>query len=623
MRTLRQKTKAIMIVVAASFLIGFVFLQLGIGTGGRHNQQVRNVGVINGVEISHDDFFKAQNNIIAQLRQQGKDNLTDEDYDRVEQQTWNEMVFQILVHQEIEDRGIVISEEEVRNYLIDNPPDFIKSNESFQVDGQFSHEQYVQILNAPENRQFTANLETWIRQTLPQVKLSSQMALGIDFSDADLLRRFKERKEEVKVGYAFFASPPPRDGKAVTGADGEAGDLLPPPKNDYEPSESEIAEYYQSHEKDFVDDERAVIQYLSFSLIPTKKDTLEARQKASLLVQRIRKGEDFAVLAEEFSKDATTAEKGGDLGFLKKGEVLSSLEGVAFSMEPGQTSDPVLTPRGWHVVKVEERRGGADEEEVHLRHILIPIQITLATRDSVNGLVRDVFDDLNEQTGSFEEVAARENLSVKETTAFTKEEYVPELGPIMKEASSFAFSRDVDAVSQSISRLGMIYIIRISQRIPERTKSLEEVREEIALHLTTEKEMADLKKDAESLLVEAKALGGLEAACSRLGIDYKITPSFTRRDYVPGVGMLAAFTGYAHALPVGRIGGPIRTDKGYYVIEVMERKEADMAEFEKTRDDLKAEMMSDAKSKAFEQWFSSLLKNADIEDNRLFFGFSS
>ncbi len=614
MRMLRQKTKAIMIVVAASFLIGFVFLQLGIGTGGRNNQQVRNVGVINGIEISHDDFFKAQNNIIAQLRQQGKDNLTDEDYDRIEEQTWNELVFQILVHQEIENRGIVISEEEVRNYLINNPPDFIKSNESFQVDGQFSHEQYVQILDAPENRQFTASLETWIRQSLPQLKLNRQIALGIDFSDAELLRRFKERKEEVKVGYALFAPPPP---------DGEAGDLLPPPKNDYEPSESEIVKYYESYEKDFIDDERAVIQYLSFSLIPTRKDTLEAQQKASLLVQRIRKGEDFAELAEEFSKDATTAEKGGDLGFLKRGEVLSSLEGVAFSMEPGQTSDPVLTPRGWHVLKVEERRGGADEEEVHLRHILISVQMTLATRDSINGLVRDVFDDLNEQAESFEEVAARNNLSVKETTAFTKEEFVPELGPIMKEASSFAFSRDVDAVSQSISRLGMIYIIRISRKIPERTKSLEEVRGEIALHLTTEKEMADLKKDAESLLVEAKTSGGLEAACSRMDIDYTVTPSFTRRDYVPGVGLLATFTGYAHALPVGRIGGPIRTDKGYYVVEVLERKEADLEEFEKTRDDLRAEMISNAKSNAFEQWFSSLLENADIEDNRLFFGFSS
>ena len=106
MRLLRKKTKAIMIIVAVSFVVGFIFLQLGVGTGGRSVQQAVYVGKVNGVEISFNDFQNMLNNIIVQLRQQGRDDLTDEEYDRVENQAWNEIVFNILIQQEINKRGI-------------------------------------------------------------------------------------------------------------------------------------------------------------------------------------------------------------------------------------------------------------------------------------------------------------------------------------------------------------------------------------------------------------------------------------------------------------------------------------------------------------------------------------
>jgi hypothetical protein len=71
MQLLRKKTKAIMIVVVASFVIGFIFLQLGLGGGKRSSQAVMNIGVVNGVEISYNDFYNMQNNIISQLKAQG------------------------------------------------------------------------------------------------------------------------------------------------------------------------------------------------------------------------------------------------------------------------------------------------------------------------------------------------------------------------------------------------------------------------------------------------------------------------------------------------------------------------------------------------------------------------
>ncbi len=623
MQLLRKKTKAIMIFVAASFLIGFIFMQLGVGTGRRTNRPLPNIGIINGVEVSYNDFYETQNNIISQMRAQGQEDLTEEDYNRIGQQTWNELVYQILIQQEIDRRNIVVSNEEVDEFLENNPPEFIRGNENFQVDGQFNREQYLQVLNAPENQEFRASLEGYIRKTLPQIKLSSQITLGTHFSDDALLRTYKERKEQVRVGYVFFDPTSLNDGNDPDPQESPGEEELLPVENDpYMPTDEEIRSYFQAHQKEYIDEKKAIVQYIELSASPTTRDTLYARNKAVSLIERIGAGEHFGDLAKEFSADPVTADKGGDLGFLRRGEMLSAIEEVAFTMTAGQISDPILTPRGWHIVKVDERRTREKREEVKVMHILIPIKLGIATRDSVYGQIRDIFNELREEKGSFEEIASAHNIPVKITEPFAKNDFIPELGPVTQEASQFAFSQDQGAVSQSITRIGRIYILRVHDKIPERLKTLEEVSGEIEELLSTEKKMQSLKEMAEALLAGANQSSSLEEAASVMGLEYQLTPLFSRNDFVPNIGRNNAFIGYAHSLPQGKIGGPVKTDRGYYLIEVLERKGIDMEAFEESKDDLRTELINRERSIAFEQWFSSLLDEADIVDNRLFFGYS-
>lgn len=74
----------------------------------------------------------------------------------------------------------------------------------------------------------------------------------------------------------------------------------------------------------------------------------EAREVAD----RLKKGEDFASLATEKSKDAN---EGGDLGFLIRGQMPKAFEDAAFALNVGQISEPVKTDLGWHIIKVEEK----------------------------------------------------------------------------------------------------------------------------------------------------------------------------------------------------------------------------------------------------------------------------
>jgi peptidyl-prolyl cis-trans isomerase C len=76
--------------------------------------------------------------------------------------------------------------------------------------------------------------------------------------------------------------------------------------------------------------------------------------EAKEIAERLKKGEDFATLAKEKSKD--TGAEGGDLGFFTRGQMLKPFEEAAFALDVGEISEPVQTQFGWHIIKVEEKR---------------------------------------------------------------------------------------------------------------------------------------------------------------------------------------------------------------------------------------------------------------------------
>ena len=77
---------------------------------------------------------------------------------------------------------------------------------------------------------------------------------------------------------------------------------------------------------------------------------------AKKIIAELDKGADFAALAKQYSKDTSVASRGGDLGFVKKGEMIPAFANAAFALQPGQiTQTPVHTQFGWHVIQVLAR----------------------------------------------------------------------------------------------------------------------------------------------------------------------------------------------------------------------------------------------------------------------------
>lgn len=83
---------------------------------------------------------------------------------------------------------------------------------------------------------------------------------------------------------------------------------------------------------------------------------VEDEAQAKTVVERLKKGEDFAKVAAELSKDPGSGKEGGDLGWFTKDRMVPEFAEAAFKLKKGEVSEPVKSQFGWHVIKLEDKR---------------------------------------------------------------------------------------------------------------------------------------------------------------------------------------------------------------------------------------------------------------------------
>ena len=134
--------------------------------------------------------------------------------------------------------------------------------------------------------------------------------------------------------------------------------------------EALLKAYYEAHKSEYEQiHARHILIRMQGSLVnlaPGQKELTDAEALARALEirQKILQGADFADLARTDSDDMGSSSKGGDLGFLKRGQTVPSFEDAAFALPTGQLSQPVKTPYGFHLIKVEERKPTRTFEEL-------------------------------------------------------------------------------------------------------------------------------------------------------------------------------------------------------------------------------------------------------------------
>ena len=133
----------------------------------------------------------------------------------------------------------------------------------------------------------------------------------------------------------------------------------------------DIQRYYDAHSSEYATPERLQVAHIVFRLAPdAPPDRVAAiTAKADEVRARLKKSDDFAALAKQYSEDATS-EQGGELGWFKKGELLEPMEQAAAKLKIGDVSEPIRTKVGLHIVKLEGREGaGRQNIEEHAEQI--------------------------------------------------------------------------------------------------------------------------------------------------------------------------------------------------------------------------------------------------------------
>jgi len=123
-------------------------------------------------------------------------------------------------------------------------------------------------------------------------------------------------------------------------------------------TEANLHKVYDDATKQMGAEQEVHARHILFRVVNPADDAASkaAEAKVKVVIERVKKGEDFNKLANELTEDPSGKANGGDLGYFTKEQMVPEFSDVAFKLDKGQVSAPVKTQFGWHVLKVEDKR---------------------------------------------------------------------------------------------------------------------------------------------------------------------------------------------------------------------------------------------------------------------------
>jgi len=314
-----------------------------------------------------------------------------------------------------EEMGLVVSDAEVSAYIRRQP---WALNES----GQYDPDQVRKVISDQLNTTTAAFTRT-LRDEMLARKAQRLIEASVAISDGEARDAIRYGQEELQLIAVRLDGAQPRADLQVPE---DAGAKLI--AKDGERVRKAVEE--RRAELDTPEQVRAKHILVSLPASADEAARAAAREKLIAATKRIEAGEDFGALAQELSDDAGTKSAGGDLGFFKRGAMVKEFEDAAFSLEPGQLSEPVQTQFGLHLIRVEEKKAASElpysEASARVAQELARIDAAAAVaKTDADAIAADV-----KAGKSLEDAAREKGATILRPPAFRRrpDGFIPDLG---------------------------------------------------------------------------------------------------------------------------------------------------------------------------------------------------
>ena len=582
------------------------------------------IAEVEGRELTAGQFLQLYNSQIQSYRTAYGGNMSDEILRQlgIDQQILQQMIDEQAALAEAERQGITVSDEELARQIFAIP--------GLQENGRFvGEERYELILRSQVPPMTKGTFENNLRGSLMMDKLRAALTDWMTVSDAEVEREFTQQNEKVKLQVVALTADRFRDEVTVTDADVES--------------------YFGMHAEDYrVDEQRTVKMLLldrdqaqaAVTLLPADvqrfyndnisqyqtpeevrashillntagKDEAEVRAQAEDLLTQLEAGADFAMLATEFSEDASTAANGGDLDYFGRGRMVPEFETAAFALEPGQTSGIVQSQFGFHIIRAVDKKPAVTQSFEDTR----PQIEDLLKRQRAD---QQVAARASEFTGristpaDLDTVASDAGLVVSETDFFGRGDPVPSLG-VAPQVALMAFQLEDDQVSAPIaSPRGPVFLTVTATREPY-VPMLDEVRDSVREDVIRTRATELSRQRAAAIAETLRSAPDFAAAAAAQGFEARETELIARAAPLPDIGVSPEVDRAVFDLPAGGVSEPIATSDATVIVRVVERADVTPEELLLGKEAFRAQYLGERRNRFFAAYMTKAKERMRIE----------
>ncbi|SLM28253.1 PpiD1 [Desulfamplus magnetovallimortis] len=621
LRFMRENTGSWIIKIILGLIV-VVFIFLGMGSMGSKDRG--QVAMVNDMPITMDEYRQSYQNTVEQIRNRFGGNVSEELLNmlNVRKQALDRLIEERLITDEAAKLDIQVSERELQHALV--------AIDTFKKDGVFDLATYRMVLS--RNRLTPETFEAMQLENMRRSKVIDFVLKSVKVSDLEAGEWYRQNNSEVSVDYVKFDTA----SFSVEIDDAKVADYYEKNKNRYmsepeltvqyleyafedykdqtEITKENIALYYNENQGKFTTPEQVEASHILIKVDAKADEAVveSARKEAEEIYNKAVAGGDFAELAKEFSQ-GPTKDKGGYLGKFARNTMVKPFADKAFSMKPGEISEPVKTRFGWHIIHVISR---SDEDKKSLGEVSDEIKDILLNDESKNlayTAAAHAFDAVIDGD-TLEQAGLITTRKIQTAGPFTMK------GPDkdLKDGRAFAttaFELPMNEISDVKEIGNAYYIIKPIEKVEPSVLPLEEVKDRVLASLESDLQKEAAEKAAQIFLEAVNDADNMAKIAEEKGFELKTTSLFKKDGNIKELGRQPEIAAAAFKLSEKkRLASEIvKSNDGYYVVYLKEKITPSDDVVNENLDSVKEQLLLDKKSEIYASWMEKLKKESVIE----------